>query len=440
MVTADEELNEAKDLISQGRVLSEAEKYDEAEKKFLQAIDINPNVYEAYMGLGNLYMSMDKYVDAKNTYKKALMIKKEGEAYFAYGNACAMTDATSEAIENYNLAISAGFDSAEMLFFMGMAYDSLNNEDMALRFFDKAVKKDPSNSDYLSKKIETYIKLSDYEKALEVTENLLKISPEMFDGYHFKTSILEMLKKNDDAIEFSKMASDRFPEDVALKYDYGRALSIAGKVDEAIEILDSAKKMKYYTEPNTTLIYLEAELYAQKAEYDKALELCDEAINADADKASEDEIRFMKANIDLVKKDYKNALSECEKILSNKAKDKFYYAVLYYKAICLKNLGRQEEYENELKEANEIYTTATFNNPSALDIYIYRAMCLKELKKFDNALEIADFVSTVNDNIGELHMLKADIFDGMNRKPEADAEREKAYTLKPELRPMAMSA
>src|SRR5690606_28598687 len=128
--------------------------------------------------------------DAKNMYKKALLIEKSGELYFLYGNACFMNDDVHEGLENYNLAISAGYDGDEMLFFMGMAYEHLNDDHMALRYFQKACIKNPSRPDYLVKKITTLIRLDMIDSAEESVEQLLKNSPELFDGYHLKTQLL----------------------------------------------------------------------------------------------------------------------------------------------------------------------------------------------------------------------------------------------------------
>jgi len=59
-------------------------------------------------------MSTGKYEDAKNSYKKAILIEKNGALYFLYGNACFMNDEVHEGLEYYNLAISSGYDSDEV--------------------------------------------------------------------------------------------------------------------------------------------------------------------------------------------------------------------------------------------------------------------------------------------------------------------------------------
>ncbi len=78
-----------------------------------------------------IWLSINNFQEAKNSYKKAFLIEKNGLLYFLYGNACFMNDEVHEGLEYYNMAITNGYDSDEMMFFMGMAYEHLNDDHMA---------------------------------------------------------------------------------------------------------------------------------------------------------------------------------------------------------------------------------------------------------------------------------------------------------------------
>jgi tetratricopeptide (TPR) repeat protein len=82
-----------------------------------------------------------------------------------YGNACFLNDEPHEGLEYYNLALSAGFDSDEMFFFMGMAYEHMNDDQMALRYVQKAISKNPSRPDYKVKKISILLRLDMIDEA-----------------------------------------------------------------------------------------------------------------------------------------------------------------------------------------------------------------------------------------------------------------------------------
>ena len=129
---------EAQDLNQQGAMLLRTGNIKAAREKFDKAIELDPMLMDSYKNYGDLYMSINEYQNAKNSYKKAMLIEKNGLLYFLYGNACFMNDELHKGLENYNLAINEGYDSDEMMFFMGMAYEHMNDDNMAMRYFQKA--------------------------------------------------------------------------------------------------------------------------------------------------------------------------------------------------------------------------------------------------------------------------------------------------------------
>lgn len=75
------------DLINQGCALMDQEQYDQALNKFLQAQHDSPKYIECYINLGNVYTCMEKYDDAIDAFKKALMLDdKSSTVLFDLGN------------------------------------------------------------------------------------------------------------------------------------------------------------------------------------------------------------------------------------------------------------------------------------------------------------------------------------------------------------------
>lgn len=424
---------EAQDLNQQGAMLLRAGNCEAAKEKFDKAMELDPMLMDSYKNYGDMYMALDEYQNAKNMYKKALLIEKSGLIHFLYGNACFMNDELHEGLESYNLAINEGYDSDEMMFFMGMAYEHMNDDNMALRYFQKACLKNPSRPDYIVKKIGVYIRLGMYENANETTDELLAKSPEMFDGYHIKNLLLLHEEKYDDAIAFSKAASDKFPEDADLLFDYAKSLSLAKRLEEAINVIESAKAMKYFSDAKRQFVLLEGQISAECNNYDKAINCCCECIRLEAKSGFDGEARFMLMNLYLSKQDYENTFQQAVEIIKHDSEDLYYYAALYYKPFCKKQLGEIEESRKYYKEANAIYRLATLKNPAAIDIYLYRAMCLKDMEEYDKALEMLDFIGGLSNQIAEVHTIRADIYKTLGRKSLAEEELQKAIKIKPEL-------
>ena len=426
---------EAQDLNQQASLLLKAGNIEAAERKLDKAIEIDPMLMDSYKNYGDLYMSIEKYKDAKNSYKKALLIEKNGALYFLYGNACFMNDEVHEGLEYYNLAISFGYDSDEMMFFMGMAYEHLNDDHMALRYFHKACIKNPSRPDYAIKRIHVMLRLNLIDDATIAIDELISNSPELYDGYHLKTHLLIHKGEIGAAVSFAKEAIERFPEDADLMVDYARCIAINKNLDEALQVISQAKKMKYFHDAKRAFSILEAEVAAEANKYDYAIECCESCIDMESEFGFDSEARFMLMNLHLAKPDYLRALEQAKSLVDNDDEDMYYYAALYYRAFCTSKIENREEAKALYKEANSIYRFATLKNPEAIDVYLYRAMCLKDLEEYDKAIEILDFIDGLGVEVAEVYMIKGDIYRIQGQKLQSDEQFKKAYKLKPELNP-----
>lgn len=425
---------EAKDLNQQAVMLMKTGNYDAAKEKLDKAIEIDPMTEESYKNYGDYYMAKDQYQDAKNSYKKAMLIKKDGLLHFLYGNACFMNDEVHEGLEHYNLAIAEGYDTDEMMYFTGMAYEHLNDDNMALRFFSKACSKNPSRPDFAFKRVQVMFRLNMYDEAEKALDNMLLTSPELFEIYHLKTHLLLQKKQLKEAVEFAKDASERFPEDVDLLGDYARALGVYGKYEDSLKLIDQAKQMKYFDDSKRDIVMLEAQISAESGDSDRASKCCEECISLE-DNYTDGEARFMLMNMNLSNKDFEKAYQQAEVLVSKDTGDLFYFAALYYRAYCAKKIG----YENAIKlysEANSIYRLETLKRPEAVDVYLYRAMCLKDMEQYDKALEMLDFILNLNVDMAELHLIKAEIYKEIGKNSLSTEEMNKAYDLKPELQPV----
>lgn len=435
----DKNLNEsnvdAKDLCRQARMLIDTANFEDAAKKLDAAMCEDPMLLEIYKNYGDLHMAKDEYAEAKKSYKQALLIEKQGELYFLYGNACFLNGNEEEGITNYNLAISNGYDNEEALFFTGMAYEHLNDDNNAVRYFYRAIQKNPARPEFRIQLISSLIQLGEVEKAEEETDELIRTSPEIFEGYHLKNLLLTHAGRLEEAEQAALKATERFPEDVDLFLDYTRIFVQKGELDRAIGLIEKAKQMKYFDRGKRDFCHLEAQIYAQKTDYDHAIKCCDECISLETEDNFDAEVRFMKLNLNYVQKKYEEALKEAVAIVDAKKKNAYYNASLYYKARCLKELNRPEEANAAYRDALAILKVASLAVDSGVDTYMYRAMSHTDLGEYDKAFELLDFVDQLNLNIAETHLMRAEIYKQQNNEMMQKKELEKAYEIKPELKP-----
>ena len=426
---------EAMDLNKQGELLLKTGNFDAAKEKFDKAAELDPMCKDTYRNYGDYYVAKEQYPEAKNAYKKALLIEKDGLLYFLYGNVCFLNNEPQEGIENYNLAVANGYDSDEMMFFMGMAYEHMNDDNMALRYFQRASVKNPSRPDYLVKKIGTEIRLEMYDAVEKDADQLIASNPEYFEGYHIKTELLIHNKRYEEALTFAAMAADRFPEDADLKYDQIKAEYMAGHVEKALDLINSSMEMKYLEGSKHKFLLLKGEIFAETNEIEKAVQALEECIALENEQLFCREARFLVLNLYLSKKEYEKSLDHALAIISQNARDVYYYAALFYKGFCLKQLGREEEAKEAFTSAASIYRVQTIENPAAVDIYLYRAMTYKELGDYENALSTLDFISDLGVDLAEAHLVRAEVYELTDKAVLAEMERAKAYELKPSLNP-----
>lgn len=426
---------EAIDLNKQGEMLLKAGNLEAAKEKFDKAAEHDPMCKDTYRNYGDYYVAKEQYQDAKNAYKKAMLIEKDGLLYFLYGNVCFLNNEPHEGLENYNLAIANGYDSDEMMFFMGMAYEHMSDDNMALRYFQRACAKNPSRPDYLVKKIGAEIRLDMFDAVEKDADQLIASNPEYYDGYHIKTELLIHNKRFEEAAAFARMASDRFPEDADLKYDHIKATYLAGDTKKALEMIQNAAGMKYFEKAKYKFVLLKAEIFAEKGEIDNAIAACEECIGLETEEFFSGEARFIVLNLYLSKKEYEKSLEHSLAIIGREERNVYYYAALFYKGFCLKQLGREEEAKKAFTSAASIYRVQTIENPAAVDIYLYRAMTYKELGDYENALSTLDFISDLGVELAEAHLVKAEVYELTEKKVLAEKERAKAYELKPSLNP-----
>lgn len=201
-----------------------------------------------------------------------------------------------------------------------------------------------------------------------------------------------------------------------------------------MKIVRNAKRLKYFEETKARFTLLEAEINAELGNMDEASCKCDECISMETDEQIFEDARFMRINLALTQNNFEVALQNAEKLIENNAQNSYYFAAIYFRPYCLNKMGKKEEAQKFYKDAISLYRMATLEKPEAIDAYLYRIMCLKDIEDFDAALELLDFLEELSSEIAEVHTLRADIYKTLGKQALVKEELEKAYQLKPELK------
>ncbi|HNX10820.1 MAG TPA: hypothetical protein PKI61_01640 [bacterium] len=156
-------------LIRQAQELAKQEDNDswlEAEKKLIAVVEMDQKNLPAFLELGDLYLRLKKYAEAKQTFLYTLRLLEINE------------DPRQEAEVNYLLA---------------QANENLDNLDEALANVIESLRIEPSNPRFLDFMLEICLAKKDREMAQETLKRLAEVNPENQKLADFQTRIDEIV-------------------------------------------------------------------------------------------------------------------------------------------------------------------------------------------------------------------------------------------------------
>lgn len=181
-------------------------KYDEAIALLKQFLEINPNVYQAFIGIGDCYREKGELEQALEEYNKALEQAKKDESMgkemtakaLARIGECYMRKEDFETAQDYfKLSIESYPENEILAYNVGEIYFSNQKIDEAIHYFELSTQiKSDWGPPYL-KLGYAYLNKGDYENAKLNLNKFLELDPESPEETRVKNMIdyLEKIKK-----------------------------------------------------------------------------------------------------------------------------------------------------------------------------------------------------------------------------------------------------
>lgn len=144
-------------LVEKGSKLFDNDKYDEAERVFLEVINLDKYNFEAYRGLGRLYYRLKEYQQAKDIFQFALKLCLDGR----------------HNTENINDS-----DVAQLAYHLGLTSKALDDIRGAINYFKQALEKEENSPKYLDALLEMAIMAQNKKLAQETFDKLQKVNPQ----------------------------------------------------------------------------------------------------------------------------------------------------------------------------------------------------------------------------------------------------------------------
>lgn len=194
------------DLLEKANQLFSEEKYDEAIAILKQFLEINPNVYQAIIGIGDCYREKGELEQALEEYNKALEQAKEDESMgkemtataLARIGECYMREEDFETAQDYfKLSIESYPENEILAYNVGEIYFSNQKIGEAIHYFELSTQiKSDWGPPYL-KLGYAYLNKGDYEKAKLNLKKFLELDPESPEAPRVKNMIdyIEKIKE-----------------------------------------------------------------------------------------------------------------------------------------------------------------------------------------------------------------------------------------------------
>lgn len=225
---------QASSLFEKGFSFHQKGKFSEAKYFYIQALELEPNYFDALQRLGLLLAQTQQYSQAIELLSKALKINpNHAECYNNRAVVLQEIGRLEEALVGYDQAIAIHPEYVDAHSNRGNVLKQLNRLDEALKSYDKALNLKPSYAVGHSNRGVVLQDLNRLDEALSSYNQAIKLNPNYAQAYNNRGLTLQRLKYLEDALA-------SFNKAIAIKSDYAVAFNNRGNVLQELKCLDEA--------------------------------------------------------------------------------------------------------------------------------------------------------------------------------------------------------
>ena len=277
--TTDEYGKTGLDYFHEATDLLDNKSYEEAIKKYEQAIKVNPKSSVFYRCKGDALLMLRRYEEAALSYDKAaelyptsnMCYSSEALVYQLAGDFTKAFVNYSKALEITNKYPSDDNNGRLNRIYFGIGLCNLMSQEYekAIEFMDKALELDPKMLAGYSYRAIAYMNLSKYEDGIKSCDDGLTIYPQFGLAYSTKGMIYTRMGKPDDAFKQYDKAIELKVEEPSLYYNRAITYMTINKPKECLEDLKKAVSIQ----PELVYQIRENELFRELNAYEEFKQL-----------------------------------------------------------------------------------------------------------------------------------------------------------------------
>ncbi len=307
-------------------------------KAFEAATQHGPQMFDAFLNLGNAYLQVQRSQDALAAYEAALSLQPDSDlAYANLAEAYRQLHNTTQALASYGQALQLAPHKHSYLVKAGNLLRELQRHDEAIACYEQAINLEPDQAEAYAHMAVSMAELGHLDAAFGCCKIALEIDPTQSIA-HYHKALLEM--RHDDkqaALESLTAALDNEPQSPAAWMSKG--LLLINLKDPAAALIALNRAIELGTKT--------ADIYHNRAHCHKELKQLELAVN-----------------------DLETALTL----------DPQHADALMTLGVMSQEMGRHEA-------AVGLYTQAIAQNPAKAEAYSNLGAVLFELNRFEDALE-----------------------------------------------------
>ena len=318
-------------------------------------ISIDPNNFEPYVLLSNIYARKTDYKSAKKYLIKANDLKPNDiKILNNLGTACKSLKESEAAINYYNKVIAIDANNTNAHYNIGLLLYEMKNLSKAKNFLQKATELQPNFALAFFALGNIYVDLKNYEKAISSYQKAIEINPNLVGAHNNLGLVYRISDDLENAISCYEKAIKLKPNSSGTYHNMALAFKELGKFKESI----NAHKMAIKHEPENSInYYYLSELKKDILNEDLRLKIEKITYNKKSSKSNLAYANYLLAKYEKNLKNYEKELSyliQGHKYFFDSKRDKFKLGVKYCFEDVIKISNEVKVKKSLKKEENKI--------------------------------------------------------------------------------------
>jgi protein O-mannosyl-transferase len=161
-----------------------------------KSVNISPENYKGHYNKGLLLLKTNRPKEAIKSFNKAIALFDYHKAYIGRASAYFMLKDIPKAMEDANYVLRKDPNHAKALFIIANCYNSLNQLDTAISFYNKSISIVTDDGDFYFRRAIAFGKKQDFDRCLEDLNQSIELNPLNFEAFYWRGVAKVNLKQN----------------------------------------------------------------------------------------------------------------------------------------------------------------------------------------------------------------------------------------------------